>query len=298
MNGVLLIDKPPGPTSFDVVRAVRRAAGQRKVGHAGTLDPLASGLLVVCLGQGTKLVPYLMEGYKSYSATVRLGFATDTDDALGKPTAEAPVPELNEQDIAATLDRFRGSIEQVPPVFSALKSGGESLHRKARRGEQVHPEPRTITIHELELTGFEATEIDLEIRCSKGTYIRSLARDLGRALDTRAHLGALRRTASSGFEIEDALPLSALAEVAESGDLQRRIIALEHALPAVPSVTLTAAELPLVLNGGPVPSTDRVDSRGDAADSPVCLIDPGGQLVAIARHEDERLQPIRVFPPD
>jgi len=298
VNGVLLIDKPTGPTSFDVVRAVRRAFDQRKVGHAGTLDPLASGLLVVCLGQGTKLVPYLMDGDKRYSATVRLGFETDTDDALGEPMEEAPVPELSADQITTALARFRGAIEQVPPVYSALKSGGEPLHRKARRGERVAPEPRTITIHELEMVRFANDEIDLEVCCSKGTYVRSLARDLGRALGTRAHLRSLRRTASSGFEVDDALTLKELERIAEPADPTDRIIPLADALPAFPAVTLGADDLPRVLNGNPIPAPDSVLPMDDETETFVRLIAPSGDLVAIARPEQDLLQPVRVFPLD
>jgi tRNA pseudouridine55 synthase len=289
VNGVLLIDKPSGPTSFDVVRAVRRAVDQRKVGHTGTLDPPASGLLIVCLGQGTKLVPYLMQGDKRYSATVRLGSETDTDDAAGEPTAEAPIPALTRELIADTLVGFRGTIEQVPPAYSAIKSGGEALHRKARRGEQVDPAPRAITIHTLELARFEGDEIDLEITCSKGTYVRSLARDLGRALGTRAHLAALRRTASSGFDVADALPLAEL----ESADLTQRIIPLASALPGLPSIELTPDDLTRVLNGNPIGATAAALKRGDIL---VRLVDACGELIAIARIEGKQIRPARVFP--
>lgn len=298
MNGVLLIDKPSGPTSFDAVRAVRRAAGQRKVGHAGTLDPLASGLLVVCVGQGTKLVPFLMEGDKRYLATVRLGFETDTDDALGEPTAEAPPGEIGPDDVTAALRRFSGEIEQVPPAFSALKSGGEPLHRKARRGEPVAPEPRRIVIHALELVDLEGDEIRLDIRCSKGTYVRSLARDLGRALGTRAHLAALRRTGSSGFDVRDALPLAELQPLADSGDLVARIIPLARALPSFPAVELAPEELVGVRNGNPLPAAGRDEIAALETGSQLRLLDPSGELIAIARLGGELLQPVRVFPAD
>lgn len=298
MNGVLLIDKPSGPTSFDAVRAVRRASGQRKVGHAGTLDPLASGLLVICIGQGTKLVPFLMEGDKRYLATVRLGFETDTDDALGELTEKSPMGELTADDVGAALGRFRGEIEQVPPVFSALKSGGEPLHRKARRGERVEPEPRTIAIHALDLAGFEGDEIRLDIRCSKGTYVRSLARDLGRALGTRAHLAALRRTGSSGFDAGDALPLSELQPLAEAGGLAERIIPLERALPSHPAIDVSPEELPGVLNGNPISVAGRDEIAALETGALFRLLGSSGELIAIARLEGELLQPVRVFPAD
>lgn len=298
MNGVLLIDKPSGPTSFDVVRAVRRAARQRKVGHAGTLDPLASGLLVVCLGQGTKLVPFLMEGEKRYAATVRLGCETATDDALGEPTERVAVPALTAGEVTAALARFRGAIDQVPPAFSALKSGGEPLHRKARRGEQVAPAPRTVTVHALELVRLGGDEIDLDVLCSKGTYIRSLARDLGRALGTRAHLAALRRTAGSGFDVADALPLTDLDRIAEPGELAERIVPLARALPSLPAVELTPDDLARVRDGGPIPAADRGLTDDERAAPHIRLLTPAGELIAIARPAGDLLQPERVFPED
>ena len=167
MNGLILVDKPSGPTSFDVVRAVRRAANQRKVGHTGTLDPLASGLIVVCLGQGTKLVPFLMDSQKRYLAGVVLGAETDTDDALGEVTQEASVPELQRELLTSVLREFVGCIQQVPPMFSALKKNGEPLYRKARRGESVAPDAREVEINRLDLVRITDDGFDLDIRCGK-----------------------------------------------------------------------------------------------------------------------------------
>jgi tRNA pseudouridine55 synthase len=297
VNGVLLIDKPAGPTSFEVVRVVRRATGTRKVGHAGTLDPLASGLLVVGVGQGTKLVPYLMEGDKRYLATVRLGYETATDDATGPETDRAEVPTLSAARLDLALARFRGRIEQVPPAFSALKSEGEPLYRKARRGEPVEPAPRVVEIGELELEGLEGDELWLAIRCSKGTYVRALARDLGRALGTRAHLAALRRTASSGFDVEDALFLDDLEPLAAAGDLAGRMIPLARALPGLTRVELSDEHEASARNGNSVPTAGYAVIEGLSQGTTVCLLGRSGELIAIARADEDQLQPLRVFLP-
>ncbi|MEZ4555277.1 MAG: tRNA pseudouridine(55) synthase TruB [Caldilineaceae bacterium] len=204
INGILVVDKPGRtgavvdpralPTSHDVVQRVRRATGQRRIGHTGTLDPMADGVLVLCLGQATRLVEYYQGHDKVYRAGITLGTATDTLDALGQVTDEQPVPALDRAAVEAALARFRGAIDQVPPLFSALKRDGESLHRKARRGESVTLEARPVVIHELTLVDWmPPARLEIRLRCSAGTYVRSLARDLGTALGTVAHLDALRR---------------------------------------------------------------------------------------------------------
>ena len=205
MDGILLVDKPSGPTSFDVVRQTRKKSNQRKVGHAGTLDPLASGLLVVCLGQGTKLVPYLMAGDKRYKVRVKLGEETDTLDAEGEIVEVAPVPRVDESILRTELDRFVGTIEQLPPTYAAIKQDGEPLYRKARRGEKVSPKSRVVEIDDIEITDIESDAFELAVRCKKGTYIRSLARDVAYALGTVGHVTQLRRVSTSGFTVDDAL---------------------------------------------------------------------------------------------
>ncbi|HUT78949.1 MAG TPA: tRNA pseudouridine(55) synthase TruB, partial [Polyangia bacterium] len=188
------MDKPVGPTSFAAVQIVRRAFGLRAAGHAGTLDPRASGLLVLCVGRATRLADMLMDGDKIYRASVRLGVETDTDDTEGRPVATAPVPALDRVRVEAVLESFIGRIEQIPPAFSAIKRHGQPLYRRARRGEELSPEPRPVTIHRIDLIGMREDGLELEVECGKGTYIRALARDLGRSLGPRGHLAALRRT--------------------------------------------------------------------------------------------------------
>ena len=211
--GVVLVDKLPGRTSFSVVRSVRRIFGVKKVGHAGTLDPFASGLLVVCIGRpATKLIGMLMEGEKTYQATVVLGKVSTTQDPEGEISAGGPVSCLDRDAIEVALDSFRGTIMQTPPRYSALKHKGKPLYHYARKGIAITKEPREVTIHELELTGLAlapaegAPSMDLRIKCSKGTYIRSLAEDIGNALGCGAYLTVLRRTQSGCFSVYDSIP--------------------------------------------------------------------------------------------
>ncbi|HEY74902.1 MAG TPA: tRNA pseudouridine(55) synthase TruB [Thermoflexia bacterium] len=209
INGILNLNKPRGMTSHDVVDRVRAVAKQRRVGHAGTLDPMATGVLLVCLGRATRLAEYLMASPKTYRARIRLGIATDTYDAEGQVVEERPV-EVARADVEAALDRFRGRILQVPPMYSAIKRKGQPLYRLARQGITVEREPRPVEIYELRLTGWEPPDLTLEITCSPGTYVRSLAHDLGQVLGCGAHLAGLVRLASGDFRLEDAVPLEEL----------------------------------------------------------------------------------------
>ncbi len=240
MNGLLLVDKPglpfpaprqpagvaqPYPTSHDIVQQVRRLSGERRIGHTGTLDPMASGLLVLCLGRTTRLVEYYQGHAKRYRAEITLGYATDTYDALGAVTDTQPVPALDAHAVEEALEPMRGPLLQMPPIYSALKQGGESIHYKARRGEDVVVEPRAVTFHALELADFSAPDrFTLDIHCSAGAYIRSLAHDLGRALGTVATLSGLRRTAAGPFSVDEAHTPEALAACANDGGLEQLLL--------------------------------------------------------------------------
>ncbi len=296
MDGILLIDKPSGPSSFDVVRAVKRTANQRKVGHAGTLDPMASGLLAICLGQGTKLSPYLMEMKKRYRAQITLGSQTDTDDALGTPTAQSEVPRLTRSSVEEALLKFVGDIDQVAPAFSALKSGGEPLYKKARRGEVVQPKKRTVTIEAIQLLRLEGESIELDVRCGKGTYIRSLARDVGQALGTLGHLSALRRTEASGFAVERALSMAELQGIAPPPHLADHLISLADALVAMPKLTLSASQEQGIKQGQPIPLAEVARAAAIEPQQRVALIGPEYRLCAIAECTLQQIRPIRVFP--
>ena len=219
-EGVFLVDKPVGPSSFKMVQLVRRALGIKKVGHAGTLDPLASGLLIICAGRpATKHISRLMAGEKEYEATLALGVETDTMDTEGTVIAENPVGHLLPQEVENCLAGFLGEQMQSPPQFSAVKHKGKPLYHYARKGITVHKEPRRITIEDIRCLKIESTSISIKVVCSKGTYIRVLASDIGRALGCGAHLSALRRTGSGSFRVLDALPGKMLEERGRAQEL-------------------------------------------------------------------------------
>ena len=286
MDGVLVIDKPLGPTSFDVVRQVRSLLKVKKAGHTGTLDPMATGVLPVCLGEATKVAGYITEGDKAYDAVVRLGMETDTQDAQGKPTAEAPVPPLTAVLLESALAPFRGTFEQVPPMYSAVKIAGKRLYELARAGEEVERASRTVTVHELVLRDFSADRLTLSVRCSKGFYVRTLAFELGRALGCGAHLEALRRTASGPFTLARALPLGELASLSRDV-VAGRLVSLGDALTELPSVRVNAEEARRVSHGVPV----------EVAPLPgkVRVLGPDGALLAMAEVVGGRLRYLRVF---
>lgn len=302
LQGILLVDKPgleagrqvldkadcSGPrlpTSHDVVQKVRRWSGQRRIGHTGTLDPMASGLLVLCLGVATRLVEYYQGHDKTYRAEVTLGVATDTYDALGHPTSSQPIPTLDAGTINATLERFRGPILQKPPVYSALKQGGESLHRKARRGESVAVDPRPVTIHELDLLAYEPPKrIQLRLRCSAGTYVRSLAHDLGQALGTVGHLSFLRRETVGCFAVTDAHCLSAIEKAAAVGRLSELLLAPGAGL-TLPQVELDPETSERLGHGQKVWFVPSVRAQGQSigAGDLAQGVDGQGRLIGIVR---------------
>lgn len=250
--GLLLIDKPSGPTSHDVVAVVRRGAREKSVGHAGTLDPLATGLLVVCLGAATRLSEYLLGHPKAYRARVRFGQTTNTYDADGEITAVSDaLPERAAVETA--LPQFRGQIQQRPPAFSAIKRGGQRAYELARRGEAVELEPRPAAVFSLELTEWAPPEAVLEVRCAAGTYIRSLAHDLGRALGCGAHLTALRRTGAGHFSVDTAVTLDELQAEFKTGAWASRLLPLDAAVPEWPAVACSADEAWRVGHGQMLP---------------------------------------------
>ncbi len=295
--GVLVVDKPAGPTSFEVVRRVRRLLGADRAGHTGTLDPLATGVLAVCVGAAVKLQRWLAEGDKGYEAAVAFGAATETDDAQGRVVARGDAARLSAAAVAAALPRFLGEIRQVPPMYSAVRVGGRRLHEAARAGEEVERPPRTVRVHALSLLAFEPAReglarARLSLRCGKGTYVRALAADLGRALGVPAHLEALRRTAAGPFALADALPLDEAERLgrADPAALRARLVPPAAALGFLPAVHLGAAEALDLAHGRPV----RGETPGEVARG----LDPEGRLVAICRAGREGwLRPIRVLLP-
>lgn len=250
--GILNLDKPAGWSSHDVVARVRRLVGQKDVGHAGTLDPLATGVLLVCIGHATHVAGYLMAGRKVYRATVQLGLETDTYDITGAVIASAAVPPLTEADLARALAAFVGENEQIPPAYSAIKRDGVPAYRRARRGEAVAMPPRRVTIYHIELLSWQPPHVTFEVTCDPGTYIRSLAHDLGRQLGCGAALAQLRRLQSGRFRVEDALGLEALAEAVQAGELGRHLHPLRAALDGLTPVAVDEALARRLAHGQPI----------------------------------------------
>jgi tRNA pseudouridine55 synthase len=276
IDGVLVCDKPAGLTSHDVVARVRRLAGQRRVGHGGTLDPPATGVLVIALGRATRLLPYLPLEPKRYLAVITFGAETDTLDATGTVVATAGTAGVDRLSLERALAGFLGPQRQVPPMVSAVKVGGERLYAKARRGETVEREPRPVTIYELalrELADGEQPLATVAVTCSGGTYVRSLAADLGRALGTLAHLAELRRTAVGRFAEADARPLDELRAMAETGRLGEAVIDPAIAVAALGVRPLSDREAVALASGQTLSPTGR--------DGPVAAVGPDGHLVAV-----------------
>jgi tRNA pseudouridine55 synthase len=297
VHGILLVDKPAGPTSHDVVQRVKRALGVSSAGHAGTLDPAATGLLVVCVGDGLKLQRWLADGDKAYLATVAFGAATTTEDAEGEVTARGDPTALEEASLLAVLPSLTGSIEQVPPMYSAVRVGGRRLHEAARAGETVERAPRTVAVHALELVSFGSVgedrlrPVSLEVACGKGTYVRTLAAALGEKLGVPAHLLSLRRTKASGFGIENAVSLQEAEALAAKGAagrqaLEKRLVPPAQALP-FPLVELDAARARAVTQGKLITAPGQDGLRR--------VIGPNGALVAVAELRGGTLHPIRVM---
>ena len=238
VDGVLLLDKPVGLTSNAALQTVKRLYQAAKAGHTGSLDPLASGLLPICLGEATKLSGFLLNADKSYQFTCRLGVTTSTGDAEGQVTATRPVGALNREQAASVLQRFVGVISQIPPMYSALKRQGQPLYKLARQGIEVEREPRQVTVHELRLLRLEGEELECALRCSKGTYVRTLAEDIGAALGCGAHIAALRRTAVQPYDASRMVTLDALCERAEQGlaALDEVLLPLDSAVAQWPAL--------------------------------------------------------------
>lgn len=247
-DGTLLIDKDEGSTSFDVVKGVKRILGIKKVGHAGTLDPFATGLLIILIGQGTKLSPYLMAGKKRYIATIRLGIETDTLDPTGKIINEVSVPVLDEVIIEKTLNGFKGVIEQVPPAFSAINIKGQRAYKLARKGFDVNLEKRKVSIYNVGLISVSLPVITIDVTCSPGTYIRSLASDIGRRLGSVAHLKKLRRLSSGSFEVDDSFAWKDFNQ-SSGDDIRKRIIPLNAALPNMLEIAVDDGMAARIRNG-------------------------------------------------
>jgi len=232
MEGILLVDKPTDHTSHDVVARLRGKLRMKRVGHAGTLDPMATGLLIILVGKATRVSQYLMSLDKEYEGTIELGKVTDTQDAEGEVLETIPVPAFSEADILAAVQSFLGDQYQTPPMYSAVKIDGVPLYKSARKGEEVEREPRFIRVMSWEITRFALPRLDFRLRCTKGTYVRTLAHDLGRKLGCGAHLAALRRTASDKFHVSQALTLDQINALSLP-EIEKRLIAPRDAVPSI-----------------------------------------------------------------
>ena len=285
IDGALLVDKPVGVTSNFALQKVKRLMGAAKAGHAGTLDPLASGLLIALFGEATKFAGLLLDSDKEYLATLKLGETTATGDAEGDILETRPVATLAAE-IPAVLRRFTGEVEQVPPMHSALKRDGVPLYKLARKGQSVERQPRRVRILELELLDFRKPFLDIRVRCSKGTYVRTLAEDIGAALGCGAHLAGLRRTGSGRFRIDDAVPVAALETMAPP-ERSALVIGLGALLVELPRVDLDAALAAKLRNGQSLAL--QALSEGISA-----VYGPDGALIGIGRAEEGTLRPLRL----
>jgi tRNA pseudouridine55 synthase len=285
VEGFLLVDKPSGWTSHDVVAKMRGLAGTRKIGHAGTLDPMATGLLVLGLGRATRLLRFVQHLPKEYEARAQLGIATDSLDADGIETERAPLPVTREE-VSAAMPAFRGDIQQIPPMVSAIKIDGQKLYELARRGEEVERPARSVHIHELELTGFEAGEFpfaDIRVVCSSGTYIRTLADDIGRVLGGRAHLVGLRRTRIGSLEVGEAAAMDSLIE--DPDQIPGRMLSLSNGLADLAHLTVDEALASRITHGS-VLSLEELPVQ-----EPTAVVDGDGRLLAIYARHGSRVKP-------
>jgi len=253
IHGVLLLDKPPGLSSSQAVQRVRHLLGARKAGHTGSLDPFATGMLPVCLGEASKTAAFLLEDDKTYRATACLGSATDTGDIEGAVKITRPVPDLDESRILEALSAFTGRISQVPPMYSALKHQGQPLYKLAREGHTVHREPREITIHEMKFLGWNSPLLSFDVRCSKGTYIRTLAEDIAGYLGTCGHLQALRRLAVEPFDEAAMVGMDEVEAAASAGVTLPMLLPIDAGLRAWPKVVLDSEDSERFCRGNPVP---------------------------------------------
>ncbi|NOZ50507.1 MAG: tRNA pseudouridine(55) synthase TruB [Chloroflexi bacterium] len=287
--GVLCIDKPAGMTSHDVVASVRRLIGQKRVGHAGTLDPLATGVLLVCIGTATRISDYLQAGRKVYRTLMRLGAATTTYDAEGDTTHTAIVPDFRSDDILAALQPFTGEIEQVPPMYSAIKQGGVPLYKLARAGIEVERAARQVVIDDITLEAWQSPDITLRIRCSSGTYVRSLVHDIGLALGVYAHVRELRRLASGNWHVDNAVALATLQQNTE--DWQHYLVPLSRISLGLPTITLTEVQVRAFAYGQAISLANELEANEYQ------VLGPDGRCLGIGRVSPQSalLAPSKVF---
>ncbi len=286
IDGILVVDKPAGISSAGVVACVKSVLKVRKAGHAGTLDPFATGVMICCINRATKLSRFFLHSRKRYEAVLRLGRETDTQDSTGTVTAEADPGRIGESELYAVFDRFKGRQEQMPPAYSALKHKGVPLYKLARQGAAVQKPPREIMISELSIQEAALPNIRFTVTCSAGTYVRTLAADIGRALGCGGHLAALRRTASGHFSLVEAVPLDRVAELAEADQIEERMIPMAEALA---DMAVYAADKPLthkIMYGNTITVRDMPPPKTEVGY--IKVLDRDGNLLAVLHHEKGR----------
>ncbi len=292
LNGALIIDKPHGPTSAKVVAQVKRLTGAKKVGHTGTLDPFATGVLVCCLNQSTRLAQFLLKEKKGYNAILHLGVETDTQDATGQVTHEKRLPTFEPDQIQAVFKRFLGTIQQQPPAYSALKHNGRPLYTFARKGQPILKPPRQVRIYQLRILSIALPEIHFEVECSAGTYIRTLCADIGRLLGCGGHLKRLRRIASGGFTLKKALTMESLESRCREDSLNSFLVPMSQLVGQIPRFTAESSLIRALIQGRPItkndiPLTITAPSHASWANH-VQVVDRLDQLVAVLVYRKER----------
>lgn len=294
LEGVLIVHKEAGWTSHDVVAKVRRLLGEPKVGHAGTLDPNATGVLPILVGRATRIAEYLLDWDKEYRAVLRLGETTDTQDASGRVLTKCDPSRVDEDEIRMAVAQFRGVQRQVPPMYSAVKIGGQPLYKAARTGKIIERGERSVIIHDLEILGIDGPDVTLRVVCSKGTYVRTLCADIGQFLGVGGHLSALERRRVGSLSIDQAMTIDQMAGHLAMGTLQHQFLSLDHLLSQLPAVVVNAEQAQRVAHGNPVSPAGI--NRLPASPHPVFVRvkNEAGQLLAIGTHDTTRLGPIKI----
>ena len=302
LNGIIVIDKPGNISSAGVVRLVKKTLNAEKVGHAGTLDPFAEGVLVCCLNQATRLSGFLLHGKKKYTAVLKLGEETDTQDFSGTIVSTAKLVDVSPQTIKTVFNKFEGPIKQLPPVYSALKHKGVPLYKLARRGKPMQKPPRCVQIFDITIQEFALPLIRFEVTCSAGTYIRTLCADIGKSLGCGGHLTALKRLESSGFTLNQAISISELEKLRNSTKLSERIIRMPDALPDMPQFRADTQLAEKIRHGKMISISDLTGPNGAGrthnSGSEIKIVDRDGDLIAILKYSEpgHRLEYRCVFP--
>ena len=293
-GGFLNINKPAGMTSMDVIRIVRRLTGQRKVGHGGTLDPDATGVLPICIGRATRFIDRFVQGRKVYEATATFGTSTDTYDASGRVTAKSDASTITREVIEAALPGFMGEISQIPPMYSAIKVKGVRLYKLAREGKEIEREPREVMVYGLDITSWDSPKLELRIECGSGFYARSVVHDLGQALGNTAHLGKLIRSQVGRFALGEAVTLEGLEESTKAGDWEQMLHPIDTALLDLPAVVVDPFQEEAIGFGKSIQPGSRA-SANDA--SQVRAYNRKGELIALMEHDPilDQLNPVRVL---